>query len=336
MAFWNWSKVAANNATADSSINWSEGLSPSSVNDSARAMMARLAEERDDFSGLLATGGTSTAYTVTTNQGLNTPTPTDGQMIAITVNATNGAAATLAADGGTAFPIQTSPGVGVAAGVLVSGSPYTLKFSAANSAWMLRDFYGSPFTVPLGGVVIFTAGISPNSNFAFAIGQAISRTTYAAYFSLVGTTFGNGDGLTTFNIPDLRERMLAFQGTMGGASSPSRITPGGSGIDGTLLGAAGGAQSYAIAQGNLPSYTLPNTLGISDSRTWATNNALYPSSGTPGGIGAGSTVGFAAVQAVSVTGGGIGITGGVQSGGSGNALATMPPTIMLTALVRIF
>ena len=40
MSFWKWSRTASNNATADSSVNWTEGQAPSSVNDSARAMKA--------------------------------------------------------------------------------------------------------------------------------------------------------------------------------------------------------------------------------------------------------------------------------------------------------
>jgi microcystin-dependent protein len=41
-------------------------------------------------------------------------------------------------------------------------------------------------------------------------GQAISRTTYAEYFALVGTTYGAGNGSTTFNMPDARDRALVF------------------------------------------------------------------------------------------------------------------------------
>ena len=41
-------------------------------------------------------------------------------------------------------------------------------------------------------------------------GQTISRTTYAALFALVGTTFGAGDGVTTFKLPDVRGRFLRF------------------------------------------------------------------------------------------------------------------------------
>lgn len=39
-------------------------------------------------------------------------------------------------------------------------------------------------------------------------GQAVSRTTYSALFAEIGTTFGEGDGSTTFNLPDLRSRFI--------------------------------------------------------------------------------------------------------------------------------
>ena len=72
MSFWKWSRSASSNATADGSINWAEGMAPSAVNDSARAMMAAAAKFRDDISGSLGTSGTSTAYTVSSNQIFDT------------------------------------------------------------------------------------------------------------------------------------------------------------------------------------------------------------------------------------------------------------------------
>src|ERR1700689_1994308 len=92
MAFWNWSHTASSNATADSTINWAEGMAPSAVNDSARAMMARAAEWRDDISGTLTTGGTSTAYTVASNQGFDSLPDMNGAMVAFIPNAANGGA----------------------------------------------------------------------------------------------------------------------------------------------------------------------------------------------------------------------------------------------------
>jgi len=61
LSLWKWSRTASSNATADGSINWAEGMAPSGVNDSARAMMAAAAKYRDDTAGSLITGGTSTA-----------------------------------------------------------------------------------------------------------------------------------------------------------------------------------------------------------------------------------------------------------------------------------
>ena len=50
-------------------------------------------------------------------------------------------------------------------------------------------------------------------------GQAISRTTYAELFNVIGTSFGEGDGSTTFNIPDMRESVPKGAGLSGKSST---------------------------------------------------------------------------------------------------------------------
>src|SRR5262249_47771020 len=65
--------------------------------------------------------------------------------------------------------------------------------------------------------------------------------------------YGAGDGSTTFNIPDLRGYLLAGKDDMGGAAA-SRITAGASGIDGTVLGAAGGAQTVTLITAQMPAH----------------------------------------------------------------------------------
>jgi microcystin-dependent protein len=75
-------------------------------------------------------------------------------------------------------------------------------------------------------------------------GQAVSRATYYALFAVIGTTWGAGDGSTTFNMPDLRGRAMAGVDNMGG-SPANRITSGISGLSGVTLGAAGGDQNNA-------------------------------------------------------------------------------------------
>lgn len=72
-------------------------------------------------------------------------------------------------------------------------------------------------------------------------GQAISRTAYAGLFAALSTTYGTGDGSTTFNLPDLRGRVVAGKDNMGG-SAASRLTGTSMSPDGNTLGATGGFQ----------------------------------------------------------------------------------------------
>jgi phage-related tail fiber protein len=61
--------------------------------------------------------------------------------------------------------------------------------------------------VPSGSVFWFAAS-TPPTGYLKANGAAVSRTTYAALFAVVGTTYGSGDGSTTFNLPDLRGEFI--------------------------------------------------------------------------------------------------------------------------------
>jgi microcystin-dependent protein len=73
-------------------------------------------------------------------------------------------------------------------------------------------------------------------------GQAISRTVYSTLFTAIGTTYGVGDGSTTFLLPDMRGRVVAGQDDMGGTSA-NRID---NAVNGDTLGAAGGSQIASI------------------------------------------------------------------------------------------
>src|SRR6202008_3489725 len=117
MAFWSWSKTPASNAAADATINWAEGQAPSSVNDSARAMMAATAKYRDDIAGAILTGGTSTAYTVASYQVFDTLAHLNGQMIAFAPHTTNAATVTLNVDSLGAKPLRSAPGVELLTGM---------------------------------------------------------------------------------------------------------------------------------------------------------------------------------------------------------------------------
>jgi microcystin-dependent protein len=88
------------------------------------------------------------------------------------------------------------------------------------------------------GDIKATARSAAPAKWLLCRGQAISRTTYSALFAAIGTTYGIGDGSTTFNIPDIGGRVIA-----GSEASATRLNSGVSGVDGATLGSAGGNQA---------------------------------------------------------------------------------------------
>lgn len=121
--------------------------------------------------------------------------------------------------------------------------------------------------VPAGTIAAF-AGTSAPTNWLLCYGQNVSRTTYAALFAVIGTTYGVGDGSTTFGLPDLRGRVIAGQDDMGGVSA-NRLTGASGGVDGDILGAAGGSETHTLTEAELAvhdhSVNPPNTTSAGNS-----------------------------------------------------------------------
>jgi hypothetical protein len=84
-------------------------------------------------------------------------------------------------------PLCTAPNTELLAGTIIQGTPYV---ATSDGAFYLQGFYGNPYNIPLGAGLDYWGPTTPNSSFVFPTGQAISRTTYAALFSLLGTTYG--------------------------------------------------------------------------------------------------------------------------------------------------
>lgn len=259
MTLYKWSQTASADATADSTINWAEGQAPSSVNDSARAMMAATAKYRDDIAGAIVTSGTSTAYAVSSYQVFDTLAHLNGQMIAFTPHTTSGATVTLNVDALGARPLRTSPGVELPAGTIIQGTPYVATYNSSDGAFYLHGFFGNPYNVPLGAGMDYWGATTPNSSFALPGGQAISRTTYASLFALIGTTYGPGDGGTTFNLPDKTGRVSAMR-----EAAATRLTAAYFGGNSANLGATGGGESQTLTAAQIPGITSSQSgLGIS-------------------------------------------------------------------------
>jgi microcystin-dependent protein len=333
MTLYKWSQTASADANADPTINWAEGQAPSSVNDSARAMMAATAKYRDDIAGAILTAGTSTAYTVSSFQVFDSLADLGGQMVAFSPHVTNGATVTLNVDSLGAKPLRTSPGVELLAGTIIQGTPYVATYNNSDGAFYLKGFFGNPYNIPLGAGIDFWGTTAPNSSFAFPYGQAISRTTYASLFALLGTTYGNGDGSTTFNLPDCRGRVTAKLDNMGG-SAAGRLTASYFGSNASSLGAVGGNESHTLTAAEIPAHTHPNTLsdpGHSHQGSGIGVNQLNPGSGTTNifiiqGNGSKGVTDSATTNTI--------INNNPNTGG-GSAHPVVQPTVICNYLIRI-
>lgn len=134
-----WSQTPASNGNIDTAINFQEGQAPSTLNDSARAVMAGIAKYRDDVAGSLLTGGTSTAYTLTSNEGFDTLAHMSGQTLNVRFNATNGATPTLNVDGLGAKPIQVNASTAVGTGVIGANSVWQLTYDNSIPAFIMQE-----------------------------------------------------------------------------------------------------------------------------------------------------------------------------------------------------
>lgn len=113
--------------------------------------------------------------------------------------------------------------------------------------------------IPIGAILPYGGPTAP-SGYVLAYGQNLSRSTYAGLFSIFGTTYGSGDGTTTFGVPDLRGRAPFGKDNMGG-SAANRITSSGqAGVNGSTLGAAGGDQDNTLDTTRIPAHTHTATV----------------------------------------------------------------------------
>jgi microcystin-dependent protein len=97
--------------------------------------------------------------------------------------------------------------------------------------------YVNQYGTPIGVVIPYGGSSAPNANWLLAQGQAINRVTYAALFSLFSTTYGAGDGTTTFNLPNLQQRVPVGVGS------------------GYALGATGGAATHTLTTNEMPTHS---------------------------------------------------------------------------------
>jgi microcystin-dependent protein len=180
---------------------------------------------------------------------------------------------------------------------LEATAPYRLQCAISGTAWLSRDS-DSTFVVgdtvwiiqqgavwfvagrisggegtPIGSLTAY-AGASAPAGWLICDGSAISRTTYARLFAVLGTTYGAGNGTTTFNIPDLRGKFAM-------------------GVSGShVIGSSGGAETVTLSSGQLPahSHSIPEAAGTTTVASGAGATVANSTAGSTGSVGSGSSV----------------------------------------------
>ena len=169
--------------------------------------------------------------------------------------------------------------------------------------------------VTTGSVIPWGAAALP-SGFLECDGSAVSRTTYATLFATIGTTYGSGDGATTFNLPNLADNVVV-------GKSPTKA-----------LASTGGANTVTSSgniSGNSSNSTVPQNLLPSHNHPGNGRRANHRSSTNPGG-------GSPRWPNATSNSGNKGSTGahshGLSANFSGNATSVLQPYITVIYIIK--
>ena len=131
---------------------------------------------------------------------------------------------------------------GVEANDTSIGDISQLETTATDLVGAINEVNSKPSGTELTGVVKMFAGSTAPNGYLICDGSAVSRETYSDLFDVIGTTYGSGDESTTFNLPNLKGKIVT-------------------GLDGNdtdfnTLGKTGGNKSISLAMNNLPYHKL--------------------------------------------------------------------------------
>ncbi len=336
-----WSETdASNNAAVPD--GWPSGMFPNQVEPTAQALMGALKRWWNRSNGLYASSGGLGVYAVTPSNAAFPTAYVDGERFVWKAHQASQGGDTLNWNGLGARPLykpSIAGMVAIAANDVIAGQRVDVIYdSTLNGATGGFALMGAPtasiVSVPTGTVMDF-AGAAVPTGWLLCAGQAVSRITYAALYTALGgasSPYGQGDGSTTFNLPDLRGRVTAGLDNMNG-SAANRLTGAQTGgLNATALGAAGGEQGHQLTTGELAQHNH----AVSDpTHAHATlDGTTYFISDTSGGgndfAAGGANALFARWPTTAAAATGIGI----QNTGGNGAHNTVQPTLALNKIIK--
>ena len=181
---------------------------------------------------------------------------------------------------------------------------------AANAKVCASAFYGDGTNLtgamPTGAILPYAVSAAP-TGFVLCNGAALNRSTYATLFAVVSSLYGDGDGSSTFNVPDLRGRYIAGWDVSATSSSVLTSVTVGMVIN-TTMANTGGVQAVTLTEAQMPAHI----------------HVLDP----PPGLASGGDAKMQVADSSVTT------TTGTESTGGDGAHSNIPPTIILNYIIK--
>ena len=278
---------------------WTDGKFSIQVNNSAEVQQFQELDNGETTTGatIIALDSVVGADTITASGGITVYT--SNQQFVFVAALENTGAVTLNVDSIGAKDIVRNLSNPIVAGDFAAGASIIVIYNEGNDnfEWVNQLVLDPiPPVTAVGAVTDFAGTTAPNL-WILLFGQDISRTTFSELFAEIGTTYGVGDGSTTFGLPDCRGRVTAGQDDMGGVSADRLTNTAAGGVDGDVLGGAGGEEDHVQIEAELAAHTHTSIAGASvQSNVAGANNQNHANVSTSAGGSTGSSQAANVVQ----------------------------------------
>ncbi len=168
-------------------------------------------------------------------------------------------------------------------------------------------------SVPTGAIMAYGAASAP-TGWLLCDGSAVSRTTYSGLFGVIGTTYGSGNGTTTFNVPTTANNIPIGAGSI------------------AALGASAGSATHTISSSELPTHN--HTINITDPGHAHNDYCTGPAGQLTNGGAGQNTMGRTTLDNLNVQSATTGITASSSNAGSSTAMSLVQPVVGVTYIIK--